>query len=120
MPGSKRLIKLKNHQKIRTCCGPPCLCRLALVVRVRRFNVRKYRGDVSLFPFSSCSRTSPSCSIDDPGDNKNLLYGALVGGPDQQDHYEDDRSDYVHNEVAVDFNAGFQGAVAGKSYIWFF
>lgn len=69
---------------------------------------------------SSCSRTASSCSIDDAGENPNLLYGALVGGPDQDDQYEDDRSDYVHNEVAVDYNAGFQGALAGiitKLYI---
>lgn len=65
------------------------------------------------FRSSSCNRNSGSCSIDAPGENPNLLYGALVGGPDQNDQYSDDRSDYVHNEVAVDFNAGFQGALAG-------
>jgi len=43
-----------------------------------------------------------------------VLYGALVGGPDENDVYVDDREDYVSNEVACDYNAGFQGAVAGK------
>jgi len=66
---------------------------------------------ISLY-FSSC-RQGQSCSITASGDNPNLLYGALVGGPDQNDEYEDDREDYVHNEVATDFNAGFQGALAG-------
>ena len=40
------------------------------------------------------------------------LYGALVGGPDQWDNYNDDRNDYVANEVACDYNAGFQSALA--------
>ena len=40
-----------------------------------------------------------------------VLYGALVGGPDQWDNYVDDRNDYVANEVATDYNAGFQSAL---------
>jgi hypothetical protein len=35
-----------------------------------------------------------------------------VGGQDANDRYVDDRSDYVHNEVTTDYNAGFQSAVA--------
>ena len=35
-----------------------------------------------------------------------------VGGPDANDTYADIRSDYVHNEVATDYNACFQSAVA--------
>jgi len=46
------------------------------------------------------------------GDNPFTLYGALVGGPDVDDNYVDDREDYVANEVACDYNAGFQSAVA--------
>uniref|UniRef100_A0A2C9JXZ5 Endoglucanase n=1 Tax=Biomphalaria glabrata TaxID=6526 RepID=A0A2C9JXZ5_BIOGL len=45
--------------------------------------------------------------------NPHVLEGALVGGPDADDAYVDLRSDYVHNEVATDINAGFQGALAG-------
>ena len=44
--------------------------------------------------------------------NPQTLYGALVGGPDQSDNYNDDRNDYISNEVATDYNAGFQSAVA--------
>lgn len=47
-----------------------------------------------------------------PADNRHVLYGALVGGPDQQDGYADDRGDYVKNEVTTDYNAGFTGALA--------
>ncbi|XP_046566268.1 endoglucanase 4-like isoform X3 [Haliotis rubra] len=45
--------------------------------------------------------------------NVHTLYGAMVGGPDSSDGYKDDRSNYVNNEVACDYNAGFQAAVAG-------
>ena len=63
---------------------------------------------------SSCRTTTTQCSIGDGGPNPNLLKGALVGGPDGNDNYQDSRSDYVKNEVACDYNAGFQSALAGK------
>ncbi len=41
------------------------------------------------------------------------LYGALVGGPGAaDDQHTDETSDYQENEVAVDYNACFQGAIA--------
>lgn len=43
------------------------------------------------------------------------MYGGLVGGPGINDDYEDDRGDYVKNEVAIDYNAGFQSALAELS-----
>ncbi len=48
-----------------------------------------------------------------PGCNVHTLYGALVGGPDHTDKYTDIRSNYVQNEVTLDYNAGFTGALAG-------
>ena len=36
----------------------------------------------------------------------------MVGGPDENDFYEDKRDDYIKNEVTCDYNAGFQSAVA--------
>ncbi|MFZ5989547.1 MAG: glycoside hydrolase family 9 protein [Bacillota bacterium] len=50
------------------------------------------------------------------GDNakpaKYLLTGALVGGPDLSDKYIDDVNQFQYTEVAIDYNAGFVGAVA--------
>jgi len=63
---------------------------------------------------ASCP-SSGQCSWDQlnsPDPNPQVLYGALVGGPDINDQYVDDRNDYVKNEVACDYNAGFQSAVA--------
>ena len=46
--------------------------------------------------------------------NTYILYGALVGGPGSADDfdYEDKRTDYIRNEVALDYNAAFTGAIA--------
>ncbi len=59
----------------------------------------------------ACSGTSTS---EDESPSKYVLVGALVGGPtDEGGSYQDSRNDYVCNEVAVDYNAGFVGAAAG-------
>lgn len=49
-----------------------------------------------------------------PTNNVNVLYGALVGGPASasDNDYVDDRANYVTNEVALDYNAAFTGALA--------
>lgn len=47
-----------------------------------------------------------------PEDNRHILYGALVGGPDGNDAWTDDRGDFIKNEVAVDYNAGITSGLA--------
>ncbi|CAN1178297.1 unnamed protein product [Linum perenne] len=44
--------------------------------------------------------------------NPNVHVGAVVGGPDSSDHYQDARSDYSHGEPTIYINAGFVGAVS--------
>ena len=52
-------------------------------------------------------------SMTGPTETRHVLYGALVGGPAAaNDAYTDLRSDYVTNEVATDYNAGFTCALA--------
>lgn len=52
--------------------------------------------------------------LHEPGPNPHCLTGALVGGPPSgDDSYVDDRNNYQCNEVAVDYNAGYTGALAG-------
>ena len=66
---------------------------------------------------SSCSFPPKECSwaeIDNKGPNPLILYGALIGGPGLNGKFKDDRRDYRQNEVALDYNAGFQTAVAGQ------
>lgn len=57
-------------------------------------------------------------SVQNPEHSRNLLIGALVGGPDEAENWEDDRNDWVRNEVGVTYNAGLTGALA-KMYAEF-
>jgi endoglucanase len=53
--------------------------------------------------------------IGSPTISRHILYGALVGGPSSPNDgasYTDDRSNFVNNEVATDYNAGFTSALA--------
>ena len=71
---------------------------------------------ILIYFYSSCPDAPAPCDWDayyGTQSNAQVLYGALVGGPDANDNYDDVRSDYVGNEVACDYNAGFQSALAG-------
>ena len=59
-------------------------------------------------------RGASGLAIDvDENTHRHTLVGALVGGPDGNDNHNDSTSDYEQNEVAIDYNAGFVGALAG-------
>ncbi|XP_005099312.1 endoglucanase E-4 [Aplysia californica] len=65
---------------------------------------------------ASCPDRPKPCTeaqLNDPKPSPQLLVGALVGGPLQSGEYKDDRLNYTLNEVATDYNSGFQGALAG-------
>ena len=62
-------------------------------------------------PASNCPAPSPAPLLP-----PQVLYGALVGGPvgpGDGETYRDVRNDYKSNEVSLDYNAGFTGALAG-------
>lgn len=44
--------------------------------------------------------------------NPNVLAGAIIGGPDNNDHFADDRNNYQQSEPATYINAPFVGALA--------
>ncbi|XP_011498432.1 PREDICTED: endoglucanase 10-like [Ceratosolen solmsi marchali] len=65
---------------------------------------------------SSCPDKPTACGwseFDRNAPNPQVLYGALVSGPDEADRFHDRREDYVYTEVTLDYNAGFTGALAG-------
>jgi hypothetical protein len=69
---------------------------------------------------ASCPLPPAGCNqyqMNFDGPSPHVLTGALVGGPDQTDAYVDKRGDFVHNEVAMDYNAGFQSAIAALSHL---
>lgn len=65
-------------------------------------------------PHHRGAHSSTTDNIAVPRNNVHTLFGALVGGPSDanNDDFVDDRTDFIANEVAMDYNAGFTGAVA--------
>jgi len=69
-------------------------------------------SDISVkYPHHRAASGLSKC--EDPGPHKYVLYGALVGGPGANDEHIDVTSDYIYNEVTIDYNAAFVGACAG-------
>lgn len=63
-------------------------------------------------PHHRTAHGSWTSQLTSPAYHRNILYGALVGGPTSSDSWKDDIADYTLNEVATDYNAGFVGALA--------
>lgn len=63
-------------------------------------------------PHHRTAHSSWADSMTVPAYHRHTLYGALAGGPDKDDSYTDEINNYVNNEVACDYNAGFVGALA--------
>jgi endoglucanase len=64
-------------------------------------------------PHHRAAHSSFNGSLFDPLDHRHILWGGLVGGPDPQDKHTDVTDDFIYNEVAIDYNAGLVGALAG-------
>ncbi|EZA49343.1 hypothetical protein DMN91_000386 [Ooceraea biroi] len=65
---------------------------------------------------ASCSNRPVPCGwpeLDRNAPNPQILYGALVSGPDVADQFQDRRDDYIYTDVTLDYNAGFTSALAG-------
>ncbi|WNI16839.1 glycoside hydrolase family 9 protein [Actinacidiphila sp. ITFR-21] len=64
-------------------------------------------------PHSRAAHGSWSQSMTEPAATRHLDYGLLVGGPGSADDgFSDDRANYGETEGALDYNAGFSGALA--------
>jgi len=82
---------------------------------------RSYKGSPRPNKNGTCTAgegegATPCCDVENfmaDRDSPILLKGALVGGPDQSDEFPNIRNDYKRSEVALDYQAGFTGAVAG-------
>ncbi|SEB05567.1 endoglucanase Cel9A [Paenibacillus sp. 276b] len=69
-------------------------------------------------PHHRTSHSSWTNNENTPSEHRHTLYGAMVGGPDATDAYTDSIGDYVSNEVATDYNAGFTGALAKMNLLF--
>lgn len=63
-------------------------------------------------PHHRTAHGSWTSELTTPSFHRHILYGALVGGPGSDDAWKDDIKDYMLNEVATDYNAGFVGSLA--------
>jgi hypothetical protein len=64
-------------------------------------------------PHHAAAHGSLTNDQDNPKDDRHILWGGLVGGPDAGDNHSDITTDFVLNEVAIDYNAALPGALAG-------
>ena len=72
-----------------------------------------YAENSAVNPHHRASHGSTTNSMLEPETQRHVLWGALVGGPDETDFHRDDITDYIYNEVAIDYNAACVGAFAG-------
>ncbi|HHX55643.1 MAG TPA: hypothetical protein GX705_04775 [Clostridiales bacterium] len=77
-----------------------------------------YAENSAVNPHHRASHGSTTNSMLVPEHQRHVLWGALVGGPDETDFHRDDITDYIYNEVAIDYNAGCVGALAGLYEIY--
>ncbi len=70
-----------------------------------------YNENSARFPHHRAASGLTKC--EDPDEHRYVLYGALAGGPGSSDEHNDMTSDWIDNEVTIDYNAAFVGACAG-------
>ncbi len=78
---------------------------------LKRSYIVGYNENSAKYPHHRAASGLTKC--EDPDEQRYVLYGALVGGPDGNDQHIDKTSDYIYNEVTIDYNAAFVGACAG-------
>ncbi len=71
-----------------------------------------YGNNSPEYPHHRTAHGTWTCKIEEPTETRHVLYGALVGGPDQSGAWTDSRTDYISNEVACDYNSGLVGILA--------
>jgi endoglucanase len=53
-----------------------------------------------------------------PVQNRHIIWGALVNGPDGDDNHVDNRADFGSNEVTIDYNVSLIAALAAQYSLW--
>ena len=70
-----------------------------------------YNENSAKYPHHRAASGLTKC--EDPDEHRYVLFGALAGGPGSADEHNDMTSDWIDNEVTLDYNAAFVGACAG-------
>lgn len=77
----------------------------------KRCYIVGYNENSSQYPHHRAASRSTDAKV--TREDHYTLLGALVGGPGQDGTYQDNQNDYNCNEVALDYNAGLVGILAG-------
>ncbi|MGD8401191.1 MAG: glycoside hydrolase family 9 protein [Bacillota bacterium] len=77
-----------------------------------------YGSAYAQHPHHRAAHGSTNNNMNEPAEHRHILWGALVGGPDGEDFHNDVTTDFVYNEVAIDYNAAFVGALAGHYLLY--
>ena len=72
-----------------------------------------FGANAASHPHHRAAHGSFNGNLFDPINHHHILWGGLVGGPDPHDKHTDAIDDFIYNEVAIDYNAGLVGALAG-------
>jgi hypothetical protein len=77
-----------------------------------------YTNKYCLQPHHAAGHASIWGQPDTPVDNRHIIWGALVNGPDSNDNHVDRRSDFGSNEVTIDYNVSLIAALAAQYSLW--
>ncbi len=73
-----------------------------------------YSDKYATQPHHAAGHASLYGEPDKPVENRHIVWGALVNGPDGDDKHVDKRSDYGANEITIDYNASLLAALAAN------
>ncbi|HEY5285328.1 MAG TPA: glycoside hydrolase family 9 protein, partial [Polyangia bacterium] len=71
-----------------------------------------YTNKYCMQPHHAAGHASIWGEPDNPVENRHIIWGALVNGPNDDDSHVDRRSDFGTNEVTIDYNASLIAALA--------
>ena len=71
-----------------------------------------YTDKYCMQPHHAAGHASIWGEPDNPVENRHIIWGALVNGPDGNDKHVDKRSDFGSNEVTIDYNVSLIAALA--------
>lgn len=77
-----------------------------------------YTDKYCLQPHHAAGHASIWGEPDNPVENRHIIWGALVNGPDSNDNHVDHRSDFGSNEVTIDYNVSLIAALAAQYELW--
>lgn len=77
-----------------------------------------YTNKYCLQPHHAAGHASIWGEPDVPVENRHIIWGALVNGPDGNDNHVDRRSDFGSNEVTIDYNVSLIAALAAQYSLW--